>query len=70
MITLAMEREDVVLRFFGERGALLASVNDHPLLGAGTGNTRMWVGGREGPILLDLGGLARAAAQVTGVRLG
>jgi hypothetical protein len=70
MITEQMAREDLVIRFYGGRqGAdLLASVDEHPLLGAGTGNVLLWVAGKRQPILQDgTGALARAVSQLAGV---
>jgi hypothetical protein len=71
MITAPMGREDVIVRCYGgaDGTVLLASVNEHPLLGEGTGNMLVWVGGKRQPILQDDGALARVASQLTGVRI-
>ncbi|MGO9911129.1 MAG: hypothetical protein ACLPQS_08225 [Acidimicrobiales bacterium] len=71
MITEPMAREDVIAHFYGgaHASALLASVNDHPWLGEGAGNTEVWVGGTREPVLLAGWAFARAAAQLAGTTI-
>lgn len=72
-ITTAMAREDVVLHFYtggAARRRLAVAVNEHPLLGAGTGDVAVFVGRLHLPVLLDEDGrLAAEASRVTGVSL-
>lgn len=73
-VTTTTAREQVKIEFYGTstgsgRTALLAVVDDHPLLGGETGNVDLSVGGRTQPILLDGGALARLASAITGTHL-
>lgn len=70
-ITLAMTHEEIALDFYGPAGhpRLLASVVDRPLLGEGTGNVEVRVGGRPEPVLGGTTRLVREASILTGVRL-
>ena len=73
-VTVTTAREQVEIEFYGTppgsgRTSLLATLDEHPLLGGGTGNVVLSVGGRHQPILLDGGGLAHLAGAITGTHL-